>query len=354
MRHHRSGSSPTVAPLKIFGANDIFARNIAALPAATNQVPAENMKKQMEQAVLQNSASFSPSLYVIPAGHPTQKVAVEGEHAELQERCEAVPVPILALVPSGSIWTPTGTDKWVCFWQPSTDSLWEFWEFKGTPGAYMAGYGGFITNVSTRTGIFPNTWGARATSLALCGGMLSIQDIIEVLRGGSINHAFGVNLAVTKPVNESEKGPIAPATRFDASVNNESLKEYGVAESNWFRLAPHAIGTYIDSETEPLATAMDQAMQTYGFFVCDTSGGNVTINVQSMQHAASIYAHEKINPYAGLKSPTAPYFDWNASQFNSYSKSLKDLLLPLLKEVPSEVLKKIPFSLIERIEPRVS
>jgi len=351
-RHRRSGSSSALAPLDIFGPSNIFVRNIASLPASTNQVPAEKIIAQMKLPVtIQPPSSYSPSLYVVPAGQPTQKVKVPAEHVGLQEQCEAVPVPTAALIPSKSIWTPTGTDKWVCFWQPSTNKMWEFWTFEGTEGSYKAGYGGFVEGVSNWNGIYANLEGARATSLSLCGGMISIQDLIEVLLGGGIRHALVVNLPVTKPI-ESEKGPIPPATRCDEQMNDTAVEADGVAESNWFRLAPHTISTYINTSTEPLAAAIDQAMQTYGFFVGD-SAGSATINVQSMQHAGSVYAYEKINPFAGLKAPTEPYYDWNASQYG-YADSLYDPSLPLLKEVPAKVLLKIPFLLTERIEPRSS
>jgi hypothetical protein len=353
-RPSRTRCGPAQTALQPFAPNNIFVRNIAGLPAASNQVPAENMAAQMKlPATIQPPSTYSPSLYIVPGNQHTQKVTVPAEHVELQEQCEAVPVPTLALIPSGSIWTPTGTDKWVAIWQPSTDKWWEFFGFAGTEGAWTAVYGGYVPNVSSFNGILPHFQGARATSLSLIGGMISIQDLIEVLEGGTINHALGVNLPVTKPVESSEKGPIAPATRCDEQVNNEALKTKGVAESNWFYLTAHTVSTYINLATEPLAAACDQAMQTYGFFVCDSAGG-ASINIQSMQHAASPYSFEAINPFAGMTALTAAHYAWNVAQYQSYAGSLLKPSLPLLTELPTTVLEKIPFALTQRIEPRSS
>jgi hypothetical protein len=304
---------------------------------------------------------------VVPAAQPTQKVTLlehVGEDETLREAWEHVPMPTLSQVPSGSLWTPEGTDKWVAVWQPSTGRYDEFWNTGGTEGAWTAKYGGTIFGVSNWDGIFTNGWGVRATGLALLGGMISIQDIIEVLLGGQIQHALAVGLPVTEA--PGEEGPIAPATRHDAQANNSSTipKGFpeegkpnpaagtvdGVAESNWFRLPPSAQPSEygISATVEPLATAIFIAMREYGFFIADSGSSAPHMNVESMQSAGSPYSYAKINPFR-----TGTPAEWNPGKYK-WAASLVDPSLPLLKEEPKNLLKKMPWQLIERIEPRSS
>ena len=78
-------------------------------------------------------------------------------------------------------------------WQPSTDTMWEFWRARRMCDGWHARYGGRMTNVSTNPGYYtdPNPrWGATATSLPLLGGLMRLDE----LDAGRIDHALALAL----------------------------------------------------------------------------------------------------------------------------------------------------------------
>lgn len=309
------------------------------------------------QAVI-NLKSFSPALFVVPAGQATQKVTyvnsskepqAPGAAGNLQSYCEAVPMPTLSKIPSGVV-TAEGTDKHCIVWQPSTGRMWEFWKLEGTEGAWTFQYGGYIgadspgsgfKRVGEWNGIFlpveGATWGARACGLACFGGVITIQDIVEALQGKAIGHALGVNL----PVTENATRP--PADRHDSQSHTpEKLADnitanpaFGfvdqVPEAAWFRFHPESrAAEFAALKGKLIPEALYEAARKYGVFVNDSSA-TASFQLQSPVHYASPYAWERVNPFAGTTSGSAAYAYANSLA----TEAMTDATLPVVTQPPS-------------------
>jgi hypothetical protein len=387
MRGRRaSGGSVVKPPLNIYSPNSIFTHDVTGVVAAENQEAAKKLANQLNYnrqtyehwfgytgpgyaegtalAGPQPPQTYSPTLWVVPEGQKTQKVTLENDllsevhFEELQAAFNNVPVPTLALVPSGSLWTPTGTDKWVAIWQPSTNKYWEMEKMEGAEGEYIFHMGGYMSNVNAWNGIFSNAWmGTRATGLGLFGGALTLQDLIEVLRGGSIKHAVNLN------VPAKTGGPVAPATRYDSQVKipekipagfpkegdpNPAYPDLdGVAEAEWFRFPP-ASNPSEYGITLPLGKAYYEAIRKYGMFISDGNGSAPKTNMESAQALGSPYCYATLDPFYG--APAA----WGGGSFTWIPSSLKSSALPALTEEPTTVFNEMPFQTLEVLVPRSS
>ena len=181
----------------------------------------------------------------------------------LQAAWDAVPLPQAADFPVGhsAQLNSDGTDQELCVYQPSTDTMWEFWQWAGSEqSGYMSSYGAKITNVSQTPGTIPNTWGAKACSLWAVGGIMMIQEWND----GVIPHALNVALPVTAPSH------LAPATRNDsgAFIPSQAFTD-AVPEGAIFRLPA---STVIDPAWTPGLKIIVTAVRDYGMVVTDTSG----------------------------------------------------------------------------------
>lgn len=82
-------------------------------------------------------------------------------------------------------------------WQPSTDTLWEFWQLRRDRDGWQASWGGRMDRVSSASGAYapPHAnWGATASSLALAGGVITPGE----LRRGRIDHALAIAIPRTR------------------------------------------------------------------------------------------------------------------------------------------------------------
>ena len=171
----------------------------------------------------------------------------------LAEQWSAVPIPDYAA-------QADGTDAEMVIYQPSTDSLWEFWQARKVDGQWQACWGGGMKNVSKNPGIWANHRGTTATSLPFMGGQITPDE----LRKGEINHAIGISLV------DLEKHSIVswPATRSDGY--NPKDEPNRIPEGLRFRL-DHSV----DVEKLNLPRAgkiIARAAQKYGFVVWDKAG----------------------------------------------------------------------------------
>lgn len=387
MRSHHFGGSRAQNPFAPFAPNNIFARKVGSLPLAASQVPARKVGNQLSYSkatysyngeaapkfygysgigyatptgtteTKANISSFTPTLWVVSAGTPTQKVTYvnkitgepepAGAATNLQSHFEAVPMPDVTKVPGGSL-VAIGTDRQLTVWRPSTNEMWEIYNLQGSSGSYTMTYGGYIANVSQFNGILPNNWGANATSLAQFGATITMQDLVEVLRGGSINHALSVGLPVTG-------GLVAPATRHDGSSLTPELHEgspnpaFGfvdeVAESCWFRFPPSSHPSEYGI-TKPLEKAIYEAIREYGFFVANTSGA-VAFYMECPLALGSPYSWAKVNPIVGARVGTGGYIP----------ASWTDKTLPVMTEEifgAASCWTKQPWQTLELLEARTS
>lgn len=392
MRARMFGSGRAQAPFSPFAANNIFAREVTTLAPALDQTPAYKLANQLSygnknfvakeghngkvapsfygyggvgygngftKIVL---ASFTYPVWVVPRTQPTQKVTYEPHEGSALEPLQSmflnVPLPELSKVPSGSLTSP-GNDKVCVVWRPSTDEMWEMYRLKGATGEtetlsgeapYTMKFGAYVPSVSKFNGIIPGGYGASATSLAILGGMISLQDLIEVLRGGEINHALSVSLSSTT-------GPArAPATRNDTfeglppEHEGSANPAYGgldaVQESLWCRFpaAKRASAYGIVRAAQPVAWAINEAIRRFGLYVAESGGTG--IYMESPVTLGSPFSFAKVNP---LPARLIPFFKVPATW--------ADPTLPALEEALSgetNVCTVQPWQELEAIEGRAS
>jgi hypothetical protein len=204
-----------------------------------------------------NTYAYSVPVYVVPAGHRTTRVTLDTWGPDLQQAFDAVPLPTTA-VPA------KGNDEQLTVWQPSTDTLWEFWKLHRVNGRWHARWGGEMQDVSHNPGYFThnattNDWGATATGLPLLGGLITFAD----LRQGHINHALAISLVETAP-----RYWAWPAQRTDGNVFTPGVAQ--IPEGTHFRLSPRLNVAAL--HLPPLVRMMAEAAQRYGIIVRDKGG----------------------------------------------------------------------------------
>ncbi len=203
-----------------------------------------------------NTTSDGVPILTVAAEEPTVRVQLDhAPDAALSSAWGAVPLPPTALPAAGS-------DGYLVVWQPSTDRMWEFWRLTRQDDGWHASWGGAIRAVSTSPGVYGPTawpgakpwWGATASSLALAGGAITIEQ----LRVGQIDHA----LAIAMP--QVRAGIFAsPAQRTDG----RSLDPLALPEGAHLRLDPRL--NLSSLQMSPLAREMALAAQRYGIIVRD-------------------------------------------------------------------------------------
>jgi hypothetical protein len=220
-----------------------------------------------------NTTQFSSPVYTVPAGQPTVRVTLDNVQRDLQAAWERVPIPPDARAAAGS-------DGTMIVWQPSTDTMWEFWQAEKRADGWHARFGGKMANVSTNPGHYtnPTGWGATATSLPMLGGLIRISE----LRAGRIDHALAI--AIPQP----KAGAFSwPAQRSDGRYDSPSA----IPEGTRFRIDPKLDLSKISMS--PVVRQLAVAAQRYGLVVRDTAG------------SVAFYAEDPTptgsNPYTGAR-----------------------------------------------------
>jgi hypothetical protein len=277
----------TAVPFRFFSSTSFWNEPLSATapldPSSTAIVGALNQIVTREGPKNQlniNTTAYSVPIYTVPANQPTVRVIVNKPNSTfypLQAAWSAVPLPANAQ-------PAKGTDKTLAVWQPSTDKLWELWNFENTLIGPMAKWGGAMEKVSAGPGVYTWTswlnskpqWGSSASSLAITGGLITLED----LKLGVINHALA--LAVPNP----RAGVWAsPAQRTDG-ISTEPLS---LPEGAHLRLDPNL--NLASLHLSHLMMMMAEAAQRYGIFVRDRAG-NVTFYAQDPTPTGT-------NPYIG-------------------------------------------------------
>jgi len=204
-----------------------------------------------------NTYSYSVPVYTVPRSQPKVPVTLDtsgSPSADELARVFKAGVPI----PQGAK-AAAGSDQHMVVWQPSTDTMWEFWHAQQVSGAWHARWGGKMTHLSSNPGYFthPPDWGATATSLPLLGGLIGIRE----LESGHIDHA----LALAIP--HAQTGVVAfPAQRSDGNLRSTTA----IPEGTRFRLNPHF--DLATLHAPPIVRILAQAVQRYGMIVRDQAG----------------------------------------------------------------------------------
>jgi len=250
-----------------------------------------------------NTTAYASPVFQPPAGISTSKVTQwDCQHkgyldASLAAQWNGVPIPSNA--------TPSdGTDGEMSIYQPSSNSLWEFWQARKVSGQWQACWGGRMTNVSTSSGIWPPGYGTTATGLPFIGGQITAEE----LRRGEIRHVIGIAL-----VDLERAGVVSwPANRSDGY--NPGNAPNRIPEGTRFRLDPNLNLDGI--AMHPVARTIARAAQKYGFVVWDKAGA-ISLRVQNPK---SYTALGQPDPYAALFNGTPSYailngFPWDKLQF---------------------------------------
>ena len=222
-----------------------------------------------------NSYSYSIPVYKVGPSQPRVPVTLDigGPGAQSLAADFHAGVPI----PSGAV-AAAGTDRSMVVWQPSTDTLWEFWHAQKIDGVWHARWGGEMKHVSSNPGYYKNRdyWGGSATGLSILGGLIGPAE----LRSGHIDHA----LAMAIPHAAAGRF-VFPAQRTDGNDRSAGA----IPEGTRFRLNPrvNVAALHLPRFTKMAALAA----QRYGIVVRDQSG-SVSLYVQQP-------APGRPNPYYG-------------------------------------------------------
>jgi hypothetical protein len=197
-----------------------------------------------------NTNQFSVPIVTVSARQPAVRVHLDTSYAPLARDFSRVPVPRNARPASGG-------DHHLVVWQPSSNTMWEFWLMHRSHGAWHARWGAKISHVTRSSGIVPAPEGATASGLPLVGGLMTIDD----LRAGKIDHALAIGIPGVR------KGTATwPADRTDGRIAGGRSIPMGTR----FRLDPKVD---VDKLGLPPATAIiAKAAQRYGIIARDTSG----------------------------------------------------------------------------------
>lgn len=206
-----------------------------------------------------NTTAYASPIYVVgPDVKPVQVTEWDCQNKHFKDpklaaQWHAVSIPDYAA-------PADGTDMEMCIYQPSTDSMWEFWETRKVDGQWQACWGGGMQNVSKNSGIWGNPYGTTATGLPFIGGQITPDE----LRHGVIEHVMGIALV------DAENSSVVswPATRSDGY--NPKKEPNRIPEGLRFRLDPSVdVGAL---NLSPVGKIIARAAQKYGFVVWDKAG----------------------------------------------------------------------------------
>jgi hypothetical protein len=279
----------------LFSADSVWnSADVAQQPLGDQQL-AQDLTQEAESELKQGIGPWiqtntdSTPVYVVG---PTQRCVTvhlgvtQAYGTTLSKAFARVPLPADAHPAAGS-------DEHLTLIQPSTDSLWEFWEMHKQGDEWHAAWGGAMHDVSLNPGYYTTSswpgaqtnWGASATSLPVVAGTMTVGE----LESGHINHA----LALTIP-NARKDVFALPAERTDGTLSATDA----IPEGTRFRLDPKL--DIASLHLPPVVEMMAVAAQRYGIIVRDKS-----------LHAIGFYAEDPsplgANPYTRLfdgKSPS--------------------------------------------------
>jgi hypothetical protein len=215
----------------------------------------------------------------------------------LAEQWKSVPIPDYAE-------PADGTDAEMTIYQPSTDTVWEFWRARKSDGGWEACWGGRLDHASRSDGVFPNHYGTTATSLPFIGGQITAEE----LQRGEIRHAMGIALVDAEHFSMKSW----PAHRSDGF--NPKRAPNRIPEGLRLRLDPKVD---VDSlRLHPVAATIARAAQKYGFVVWDKAGA-ISLRLQNPKSSTARGADD---PYPALfkgtsKGKIMDGFPWDRLQF---------------------------------------
>lgn len=306
----RAANAATTAPVVgVFGLPSFWRTSIRTAPVAPESAAVvADLTKQVSSHYGGNAAfnngAYSASFYTASPSTPRIDVAFyDCQHKGWTPAIlfsgpahfRSVPVPANAQA-------APGTDKELTIWSPSSDQLWEFWQFEKTATGYRACWGGRIDNVSRSRGYFLDGAGATATGLAHAGGMIGVAEA----QAGKITHAIELNVIDAATFTKFAW----PAQRSDGY---DPSGTHLVQEGARFRLDPAL--DVASLRLHPLAAMIARAAQEYGFVIND-KGGAVAVIAEGGQATVNAGGAD---PWTKLLNGTPSYamlkgFPWSKLQ----------------------------------------
>jgi hypothetical protein len=215
--------------------------------------------------------------------------------SQLAQQWSAVPIPSYAEPATAVVFDSHGnaipTDAEMTIYQPSTNTIWEFWNTRKVNGQWQACWGGRIQNVSQNLGIWNFPYGATATGLPFLGGQITAEE----LQHGEITHAMGIALVDL----ESQEICSWPANRSDGTNPNHELNR--IPSGLRFRLDPNV---NVDAlQMHPVGKIIARAAQKYGFVVWDKAGA-ISLRAQNPKSYTQL---GQPDPYVALFNGTERY-----------------------------------------------
>ncbi|MFN8109901.1 MAG: hypothetical protein U0Y82_08645 [Thermoleophilia bacterium] len=251
-------TTPAVTrPARLFAAGSVWNSRVEGLPLASDTAAlSANLAGQAARTgTWMNTTTWSVPVYVVGPNVPRVTV-VDNDDGDMnlagQWRWGTVPLPTTAVAAG-----PSGGDHHLVVWQPSSDTMWEFWNFSRAGGVPQSPHGARITGVSTFTGSIPAPFGATASGIPAAAGLVTSQDLAR----GSIDHALVIGLPYIRTGSF-----LSPATRTDGWTTDATDPLMGQR----FRLDPAVDVAALN--LPPLARMVALAVQRYGLVVRDTSG----------------------------------------------------------------------------------
>ena len=292
----------------------------------SSAVVANLLHQEVTESLGIATTSYGVPIYTVSENQPLVHITLDQgpAQADLQNAFDAVPLPANAK-------PAAGTDGNLAVYQPSTNTMWEFWRLSKQADGWHAQWGGRMPNVSNNPGYYQNvvspsgtvleraSWGTTAASFPLVAGVMTIAE----LRSGVIPHALG--LAITNTCG----GVWAwPAQRTDGVT-----PEPCVPEGAHFRLDPNL--NLASLHLGHFALMMAQAAQTYGIIINNRSDGFTFRGEDPTQYEAE-YGY---NPYNGpdgqLGSPGALFDQWPSQILEQFPWSHLELLQMDLRTQPN-------------------
>jgi hypothetical protein len=260
-------------------------------------------KKKYYGTVAINLRAYASPVYIAPADTPlTRVIEWDCQKKGRSDRELAVQWKAVPIVPEAE--AADGRDAEMTIYQPSTDTLWEFWKFRVVNGQASACWGGKMTQVSRNPGIWHKWYGTTATGLPFLGGQITAEE----LQRGEIRHALGISLVQT----EGHRVISWPARRTDGF--NPKHEPNRIPEGQRFRLDP---AVDVDAlPMHPVGKTIARAAQKYGFVVWD-KGGAISLRAQNPK---TYLKRGQENPYPALFAGTPTHailkgFPWERLQF---------------------------------------
>ena len=298
----------------------------APLDANSSAVVANLLHQEATESLGIATTSYGVPIYTVSANQPPVHITLDQgpAQADLQDAFDAVPLPANAK-------PAAGTDGNLAVYQPSTNTMWEFWRLSKQADGWHAQWGGRMPNVSNNPGYYQNvvspsgtvleraSWGTTAASFPLVAGVMTIAE----LQSGVIPHALG--LAITNTCG----GVWAwPAQRTDG-VSPEPC----VPEGAHFRLDPKL--NLASLHLGHFALMMAQAAQTYGIIINNRSDGFTFRGEDPTQYEAE----HGYNPYGGPDgqpgSPGALFDQWPSQILEQFPWNHLELLKMDLRAQPN-------------------